>query len=114
VDAQINRIRTTLADWGYRLGRDDDKLLPMVACQVFLLNRSPDVEDLDTDLFDRIRAEQLLPERRLNTLHAVQRAVAALGFCQPPRRTPPAAPQRPRAARRSGRSGCNAGTPPRR
>jgi integrase len=87
VDAQIKRIRAVLAEWGYRLGRDDDKLLPMVACQVFLLNRSPHVEDLDTDLFDRIRAEQLLPERRLNTLHAVQRAVAALGFCQPPSRS---------------------------
>jgi len=31
------------------LGRDDDTLLPMVACQVFLLNRSPHLEDLTRD-----------------------------------------------------------------
>jgi hypothetical protein len=84
VDAEIKRIRVVLGDWGYRLGRDEDKLLPMVVCQVLLLNRSPHLEDLDTELFDRIRREHLLPDRRLNTLYAVQRAVAALGFCQPP------------------------------
>jgi hypothetical protein len=41
VDGEIGRIRAVLAGWGYRLGRDNDQLLPMVACQVFLLNRSP-------------------------------------------------------------------------
>jgi len=84
VDGEIRRIRSVLAGWGYRLGREDDTLLPMVACQVFLLNRSPHIEDLGTALFDRIRSEQLLPGLRLNTLHAMQRAVAYLGFCDPP------------------------------
>ena len=84
VDGEIRRIRSVLAEWGYRLGAEGDTLLPMVACQVFLLNRSPHVEDLGTGLFDRIRSEQLLPGLRLNTLHAMQRAVAHLGFCDPP------------------------------
>jgi integrase len=84
VDAGIREIRAVLAGWGYRLGRDDDKLLPMVAGQLFLLNRSPHVEDLSTQLFDRVRHERLFGGSRLNTLHAVQRSVAALGFCQPP------------------------------
>ena len=84
VDGEIRRIRSVLAEWGYRLGAEDDTLLPMVACQVFLLNRSPHVEDLGTGLFDWIRGEQLLPGLRLNTLHAMQRAVAHLGFCDPP------------------------------
>ena len=74
-----------LAEWGYRLGRADDTLLPMVVCQLFLLNRSPHLEDLNTDLFDRVRRDRLLGGARLNTLHALQRAVAALGFCDPPR-----------------------------
>ena len=56
----------------------------MVACQVFLLNRSPHAEELSTGLFERIRSERLLPGLRLNTLHAMQRAVAYLGFCNPP------------------------------
>ncbi len=83
---RVPRVRSVLAEWGYRLGRGDDKLLPMVVCQVFLLYRSPHIEDLSTELFDQIRREQMLPQLRSQTLHAVQRAVAAFGFCDPPRR----------------------------
>jgi integrase len=86
VDGEIGRIRSVLAGWGYRLGRDDDQLLPMVACQMLLLNRSPHLEDLGTGLFERARRERLLPASRGNTLHAMQRAVAELGFCDPPQR----------------------------
>ncbi|WP_204165058.1 hypothetical protein [Rhodococcus oxybenzonivorans] len=66
-----------LAEWGYRLGHGDDTLLPMVACQLFLLNRSPHLEDLTTDLFERVRRDGLLGGARLNAVHAVQRAVNA-------------------------------------
>ena len=86
VDGEVRRIRAVLDGWGYQLGRDDDTVLPMVACQVFLLNRSPHIEDLTTELFERIRGERLLPDLRLNTLHALQRAVAELGHCEPPQR----------------------------
>ncbi len=86
VAGEIGRVRSVLAGWGYRLGRDDDQLLPMVACQMFLLNRSPHLEDLGTELFERARRERLLPAARGNTLHAMQRAVAELGFCDPPQR----------------------------
>ena len=96
VDGEIGRIRSVLAGWGYRPGRDDDQLLPMVACQMLLLNRSPHLEDLSTELFERVRREHLLPAARGNTLHAMQRAVAALGFCDPPQRA---------AGRRAARAG---------
>ena len=86
VDGEIARIRSVLAGWGYRLGRDDDQMLPGVACQMLLLNRSPHLEDLGTELFERARRERLLPAARGNTLHAMQRAVAELGFCDPPQR----------------------------
>jgi hypothetical protein len=96
VDGEMRRIRAVLAGWGYRLGTNGDQLLPLVACQVFLLNRSPHLDDLTTAMFDRIRGERLLTRTRLNTLHAMQRAVAHLGFCDPPgpgisRRRAPAA-----------------------
>lgn len=74
-----------LAGWGYRLGQDDDLLLPLVACQLFPLNRSPHAEDLCTGLFDRVRRDGLLNGAQLNCLYALQRAVAVLGFCDPPR-----------------------------
>jgi hypothetical protein len=86
VDGEIGRIRLVLAGWGCRLGRVDDQLLPMVACQVLLLNRSPHLEDLSTELLERVRRERLLPAARGNALHAMQRAVAELGFCDPPQR----------------------------
>lgn len=87
VDGEIRRLRVVLAGWGYQLGREEDDLLPGVVCQVFLLNRSPYVDDLNTEVFDRIRIERLLPGSRNNTLYSIQRAVAALGFCDPPQRT---------------------------
>ncbi|TWP46095.1 tyrosine-type recombinase/integrase [Lentzea tibetensis] len=86
VDGEITRVRAVLAQWGYRLGRDDDTLLPMVVSQLFLLNRSPHLEDLNTELFDRVRRDGLLDGTRLNTLHALQRAVSSLEICDPPRR----------------------------
>ena len=86
VDGEIARIRSVLAGWGYQLGRDGDQMLPMVACQMFLLNRSPHLDELSTGLFERARRERLLPAARGNTLHAMQRAVAKLGFCEPPQR----------------------------
>jgi len=84
VNAEILRLRTVLAGWGYQLGRDDDRLLPLTAASLMLANRSPHLEDMSTDLFDRVRGQRLLGGARLNTVHAVQRAVAHLGFCTAP------------------------------
>jgi len=53
---------------------------------MLLLNRSPHLEDLSTGLFEQVRRERLLPAAKGNTLHAMQRAVAELGFCDPPQR----------------------------
>jgi integrase len=84
VNAEIARLREVLAGWGYQLGRDDDTLLPLTIAQLMLANRSPHLEDLNTELFDRVREQRMLRGARLNTVHAVQRAVAELGFCTPP------------------------------
>ncbi|MEY9862952.1 integrase [Catenulispora sp. GAS73] len=84
VDAEIARIRAVLTSWGYKLGEEHDTLLPAVVSQVFLHVGSPHLEDLTTEVFDQIRTAQLLPGARANTLFALQRAIAALGFCDPP------------------------------
>lgn len=72
-----------LAEWGYRLRHCDDTLLPMVLGQLFLLNRSPHLEEFGIEFFERVRRDGLLGGARLNAVHAVQRAVNALGFCGP-------------------------------
>jgi hypothetical protein len=84
VDKQIGLVRKVLAQWGYQLGCDDDTLPPNVLSQLFLFNSSPHLQDMHTDLFDRFRADRMLRGAQMNTLYAVQRAVAELGFCDPP------------------------------
>ncbi|HZM81558.1 MAG TPA: hypothetical protein VFC19_38025 [Candidatus Limnocylindrales bacterium] len=84
VSAEIGRLRMVLAGWGYQLGRADDPMLPLTVAALMLLNRSPHLEDLNTDLFDHVREQRLLGGARLNTVYAVQRAVAQLGFCAAP------------------------------
>ena len=111
VDGEIGRIRSVLAGWGYRLGRDDDQLLPMVACQVLLLNRSPHLEDLSTGLFERVRRERLLPaaQGQHAARHAAGRRRAGLLRPAAAADGPSLAPGGRRLARR-GRSGRSAGT----
>ena len=76
---EIDRVRKVLAEWGYRLGSDDDTLLPMVLSQLFLLNRSPHLDEFGTELFDRVCRDGLRGGARLNTVHAVQRHGACSG-----------------------------------
>jgi hypothetical protein len=52
---------------------------------MMLLAGCPHAEGLTTELFERIRAERMLPGSRLNTFFAMQRATAALGFSDPPK-----------------------------
>ncbi|HZP54565.1 tyrosine-type recombinase/integrase, partial [Actinocrinis sp.] len=86
VNAEISRARAVLATWGYRLGEPDDQMLPIVLSLVLLHNGSPHLEDLTTTVFDEVREARMLTGARANSLHALQRAVAELGFCQAPAR----------------------------
>jgi integrase len=85
VEQAIERIGDVLSAWGYRVGRDHgDDRLPTVICQALLLNRSPRLEDLTTDAFQRLRQQPALARCHIGALHGVQRAVAFLGFCAAP------------------------------
>ena len=84
VDGELGQLRRVLGVWGYQLGRPDDPLLPLTVAQLMLANGSPHLQDMTTGLFDRVREQRLLDGVRLNTVHAVQRAVAELGFCAAP------------------------------
>ncbi|MGP8296413.1 hypothetical protein ACTPOK_00215 [Streptomyces inhibens] len=85
VDAGIARIRAVLTAWGYQYGQDEDTTVSSVVSQLFLLKRSPNVEDLSTSLFARVRETGLLTVEGMRGLHPAQRAVATMGFSdQPP------------------------------
>ncbi|MEE4543597.1 hypothetical protein V2S66_16650 [Streptomyces sp. V4-01] len=89
VDIAVEQVCTVLADWGYR--RDAQKLETAV-CQVLLLNRSPQLEDLSAEALGELRESPAMGGQWGKDLHGVHRAVAALGHAAPPRLGPEAGP----------------------
>ena len=52
-----------------------------------LINRSPRLQDLDTEAFTRLRTHPATNDHHGEWLFALQRAAAGLGYCDPPVRT---------------------------
>jgi integrase len=84
VDEAVERIADVLGGWGYRIGRAKDQRLPAALCLALLLNRSPRLEDLTTGVFERLRLHPELARWQAAALFGIQKAVASLGFCDPP------------------------------
>lgn len=84
VDEAQAQVAEVLTGWGYRLGRRSDHRVVTVVCQALLLNRSPLLKDLTTDVFDQLRLGAGMHQWHVGTLFGIQRAVAALGFCDQP------------------------------
>jgi len=87
VDNSIEKVGETLDAWGYRIPQVARHKLRGVASQAFLVNRSPLLEDLSTEAFDRLRAHAATTAYQLPILYALQRAVSSLGHCEAPVRT---------------------------
>ena len=81
VDDAVRQVRKVLAGWGY--SAREPHLTAMIS-QMFLLNGSPLLEDLTSDLLLRLRSDPAMGEYRGSTLYGVHRAVAALGHADPP------------------------------
>jgi integrase len=84
VDQAQQEVTQVLEGWGYRIESGFDPRISPVICQSLLLNRSPLLEDLTTEVFARQRLHPSMRHQNVGALHAVQRAVASLGFCDPP------------------------------
>ncbi|MFF3159902.1 tyrosine-type recombinase/integrase [Streptomyces sp. NPDC057910] len=84
VDEAQEQVAQVLRGWGYRIEDGIDARISPVLCQMFLLNRSPMLQDLTTEAFDRIRQHPDLPDRYAGAFYGIQRAVAALGYCSAP------------------------------
>ena len=87
VDHSVHQVVDTLAGWGYRIGPGRGYLVPSVLCQLLLHNRSPLLQDLSTEVFCEQRYDPDTPRLQARGLFAIQKAVASLGFCDPPVRT---------------------------
>jgi len=86
VDVATGGAAAVLDQWGYRSqARDGEYRLPGVLAQALLINRSPRLPDLTTGAFARLHAHPAASGRQHQTsLYALQRAVASLGYCDPP------------------------------
>jgi integrase len=82
VDEAVRQVRKVLAGWGYH--RRCERELTAVVCQVLLLNRSPLLEDLSSEVLTRLRTDPAMAQHHAGDLHGIHRAVAALGHAQPP------------------------------
>jgi integrase len=83
VEQSLCQASEVLGQWGYR-GPLHPGQLRGVFSQALLVNRSPRLEDLTTDAFAKLKAHPATAEYQGPRLYALQRAVAALGHCQPP------------------------------
>ena len=83
VDDAVGQACKVLAGWGYQ--RDAGRLTAVI-CQLLLLNRSPLLEDLSTEVLTRLRTDPAMDPHWAKDLYGIHRAVAALGHADPPPR----------------------------
>lgn len=87
VDQSLREAGAVLQQWGYRSVLSGKHRLRGVFSQALLINRSPRLKDLDTAAFERLRTHPATDAHHGEMLYALQRAIAALGHCDPPVRT---------------------------
>ena len=87
VEESLCRASEVLDRWGYRDSLGAKHRMRGVFSQALLLNRSPRLDDLDTEAFAALRAHPATDGHQGSMLYALQRVVAALGYCDPPVRT---------------------------
>jgi integrase len=87
VEESLRRAVEILDQWGYRSPLLAKHRLRGAISQALLINRSPRLEDFTTEGFARLRAHPATAEYQSPLFYALQRAVAALGYSDPPVRT---------------------------
>jgi len=87
VEQSLRQASAVLDQWGYRSVFSAKHRLRGVFSQALLINRSPQLEDLDTKPFERLHRHPATNDHHGEMLYALQRAVAALGHCDLPVRT---------------------------
>jgi len=86
VQEAMNQASKVMEQWGYLSQTTDDGRyrLPGILSQALLINRSPHLQDLSTAAFAALNAHPATSGRHPASLHALQRVVADLGYCDAP------------------------------
>jgi hypothetical protein len=87
VKEAIDQVLTVLQGWGYRGANDQDKYRGLI-CTLLLLNHSPYLADLSTPALEEFRTHRAIHYLMRSPVYAIHRAVAALGYVDPPHRLP--------------------------
>jgi hypothetical protein len=87
VEGALGQVGEVLDQWGYRTPESAKNWMRGTFSQVLLVNRSPRLEDLTTEAFAALRTHPACHGHHGEMLFALQRAVAALGHCDPPVRS---------------------------
>lgn len=87
VTASMRRAGEILDQWGYRGVLTDSSRWRGSLAQAMLIIASPRLEDFTTAAFTRVRAHPGNSEHHGTMIYALQRAVASIGYCDPPVRT---------------------------
>lgn len=83
VNAAVEPILSVLDSWGYQSARNTSTL-PGLVCSLLLLNRSPALADITTAKMEQFRRSDAIPPNLRSKLYGVHRALAALGYVDPP------------------------------
>ncbi|MER7850609.1 tyrosine-type recombinase/integrase [Kitasatospora sp. NPDC096077] len=86
VDSTLRQIMAVLDGWGYQTARRDCDKLHTTIAQTLLVNRSPRLEDLSTEMLTSLRDHPAIGRWGRSPLYGVHRAVAALGHADAPPR----------------------------
>ncbi|MCX4637989.1 tyrosine-type recombinase/integrase [Streptomyces platensis] len=84
VDREVDTVYGLLRGWGYRLETASNRSVRTLIAHAMLLNRSPLLADMDAALLEHLREAVSSTGRASGDLHSLQRALAALGQCEPP------------------------------
>jgi integrase len=92
VQQAVDPILTTLRTWGYHSARHTAEV-PGLVSALLLHNRSPHLADLTASVIEHFRRDDVACPQKGSALYGIHRAIAALGFVDPPVRATGARPQ---------------------
>ncbi len=91
LEEAMQQVMTILHGWGYHETNSRDKY-PGLLCTLLLFNRSPYLSDLTTSTLEQFRTHITVRPLLRSPIYALHRAVAALGYVDPPVRLPAGPP----------------------
>jgi hypothetical protein len=86
VERALSSVQQVMHGWGYQDSVPANSWFRTFLIQALLINRSPLLDDLTTEAVEQLRLHPSFAGKPLSALFGLQRALAALGITEPPKR----------------------------